>query len=86
MIRIGVIGCGYWGPNLIRNFSHLKGSRVLMCSDLSEDRLSHMRNLYPQIETTTDYRRVLARKDIDAVVVATPPETHMTLAVEALRA
>ena len=86
MIRIGVIGCGYWGPNLIRNFSHLKGSQVLMCSDLSEDRLHHMRNLYPQIETTTDYKRVLARKEIDAVVVATPPDTHMKLAVEALRA
>lgn len=86
MIRIGVIGCGYWGPNLIRNFSHLKGSQVLMCSDLSEDRLNHMRNLYPQIETTTDYRRVLARKEIDAVVVATPPDTHMKLTVEALRA
>jgi len=86
LIRIGVIGCGYWGPNLIRNFSHLKGSQVLMCSDLSEDRLTHMRNLYPQIETTTDYKRVLARKEIDAVVVATPPDTHMRLAVEALRA
>ncbi len=86
MLRIGVIGCGYWGPNLIRNFSHLKGSQVLACSDLSEDRLSHMRTLYPQIETTTDYRRVLARKDIDAVVVATPPETHERLTVEALRA
>jgi predicted dehydrogenase len=86
LVRIGVIGCGYWGPNLIRNFSHLKGSQVLMCSDLSEDRLNHMRNLYPQIETTTDYRRILGRKDVDAVVVATPPETHMRLTVEALRA
>ena len=86
MVRIGVIGCGYWGPNLIRNFSHLKGSQVLICSDLGEDRLSHMRNLYPQIETTTDYRRILGRKDVDAVVVATPPETHERLTVEALRA
>ena len=86
MIRIGVIGCGYWGPNLIRNFSHLKGSGVLMCSDLSEDRLAHMRSLYPKIETTTDYRRLLARPDVDAVVVATPPETHFQLTMEALRA
>lgn len=86
MLRIGVIGCGYWGPNLIRNFSHLKGSPVLMCADLSEERLTHMRSLYPQIETTTDYRRVLGRKDVDAVVVATPPDTHVKLTVEALRA
>ncbi|HET6347509.1 MAG TPA: Gfo/Idh/MocA family oxidoreductase [Candidatus Krumholzibacteria bacterium] len=86
MIRIGVIGCGYWGPNLIRNFSHLKGSEVLICSDLSEERLGHMRSLYPKIETTTDYKRILAHKDVDAVVVATPPETHCHLATEALRA
>ena len=86
MIRIGVIGCGYWGPNLIRNFSHLKGSDVVICSDLSEERLAHMRSLYPKLETTTDYRRVLAHKDVDAVVVATPPETHCKLAIEALRA
>jgi len=86
VVRIGVIGCGYWGPNLIRNFSHLKSSQVLACSDLNEDRLSHMRNLYPGIETTNDYRRILDRKDVDAVVVATPPETHCRLAVEAMRA
>jgi predicted dehydrogenase len=85
LIRIGVIGCGYWGPNLIRNFSHLKGSDVLMCSDLSEDRLAHMRSLYPKLETTTDYRRVLSSQ-VDAIVVATPPETHAKLTVEALRA
>jgi hypothetical protein len=71
-----VIGCGYWGPNLIRNFSHLKGSEVLICSDLNEERLAHMRSLYPRIETSIDFRRVLARSDVDAVVVATPPETH----------
>ncbi len=86
MVRIGVIGCGYWGPNLIRNFSHSKGSQVLICADLSEERLAHMRSLYPQIETTTDYRQVFARKDVAAVVVATPPETHVRLTVEALRA
>ena len=86
MIRIGVIGCGYWGPNLIRNFSHLKGSDVVICSDLSEDRLAHMRSLYPKLETTTDYRRVLGHNNVDAVVVATPPETHARLTIEALRA
>jgi predicted dehydrogenase len=85
LIRIGVIGCGYWGPNLIRNFSHLKGSEVVICSDLREDRLAHMRSLYPKLETTTDYRRVLSSQ-VDAVVVATPPETHARLTIEALRA
>jgi len=85
VVRIGVIGCGYWGPNLIRNFSQLKGSEVLICSDLNEERLAHMRTLYPRIETSTDFRRVLARSDVDAVVVATPPETHTQLTREALR-
>jgi predicted dehydrogenase len=86
LVRIGVIGCGYWGPNLIRNFSHLKGTNVVVCADLSEERLAHMRSLYPYIETTTDHRRVMARSDIDAIVVATPPETHYALTIEALRA
>ncbi|HEX5131856.1 MAG TPA: Gfo/Idh/MocA family oxidoreductase [Candidatus Krumholzibacteria bacterium] len=86
MLRIGVIGCGYWGPNLIRNFSHLKDAQVVVCSDLSEDRLAHMRTLYPGIETTTDYRKVIGRADVDAVVVATPPETHCRLTLEALQA
>jgi predicted dehydrogenase len=86
VVRIGVIGCGYWGPNLIRNFSHLKGAEVLICSDLSEERLAHMHSLYPRIETSTDFRRVLGRSDVDAVVVATPPETHTYLTKEALRA
>jgi len=85
LLRIGVIGCGYWGPNLIRNFSHLKDTRVVVCSDLDEGRLAHMRALYPGVETTTDYRQLIARPDVDAVVVATPPETHCGLTVEALQ-
>jgi predicted dehydrogenase len=57
-----------------------------MCADLNEDRLNHMRSLYPHIETTNDYLRILTRKDVDAVVVATPPETHARITIEALRA
>jgi predicted dehydrogenase len=86
LLRIGVIGCGYWGPNLIRNFSHLKDTRVVVCSDLDEKRLGHMRTLYPGVETTVDYRLLMARGDVDAVVVATPPETHCAITLEALRA
>jgi predicted dehydrogenase len=86
LLRIGVIGCGYWGPNLIRNFSHLKDTVVHVASDLSEDRLAHMRTLYPNIRTTANYLDVVGSKEIDAVVVATPPETHCKLTLEALRA
>lgn len=83
MLRIGVIGCGYWGPNLIRNFTQLKDSDVVVCADLDEDRLAHMRSLYPGLHTTRDHRELL-QGDIDAVAIATPPETHHALAMEAL--
>lgn len=86
MFSIGVIGCGYWGPNLIRNFAQLKDSEVLICADLDEGRLKHMKSLYPHLEVTTDYTRLLAREDIDAIVVATPPETHHKFTIEALEA
>jgi predicted dehydrogenase len=86
LLKVGVIGCGYWGPNLIRNFSQSPGSDVVMCSDLSEDRLKHMKKLYPQLEITTDYKQILSREDVDAVVIATPPETHHALTMEAFAA
>jgi len=86
LLRIGVIGCGYWGPNLIRNFTHLSGSQVVICADLEEKRLEHMRLLYPHVETTRDYHEILSRDDINAVAVATPPQSHHGLAMEALQA
>lgn len=86
MLRIGVIGCGYWGPNLIRNFSQLNGSNVVMCSDLSSKRLEHMKSLYAQIDTSEDFHDILRRDDVDAVVVATPPQTHRDIALAALQA
>lgn len=86
MLRTGVIGCGYWGPNLIRNFSQLKDSDVIVCADLDEGRLAHMQNLYPNIEVTVDYRTILSRDDIDAIVIATPPATHHRIGMESLQA
>lgn len=86
MLRVGVIGCGYWGPNLLRNFSQLKGSEVIICADLDANRLEHMKVLYPHLETTTDYTTLFARDDLDAIVVATPPATHRELTLSALHA
>ncbi len=86
MLKVGVVGCGYWGPNLIRNFSNLKASKVVACSDLKEDRLNHMRQLYPQLRTTTDFREILNDPGIDAVVIATPVASHYPIAREALEA
>jgi predicted dehydrogenase len=86
LLKVGVIGCGYWGPNLIRNFTQNQNSVVPICADLSQDRLDHMKGLYPQLEVTTDYKALLARNDLDAVVVATPPDTHHAVTMEALNA
>lgn len=76
MITLGVIGCGHWGPNHIRNFNNLQNATVKSCADLDENRLERMRSLYPGIMTTTDYMDILNDEEINAVVVATPTATH----------
>ncbi len=86
MLTVGVIGCGYWGPNLIRNFINLKTAGVKICSDIDSGRLDHMKHLYPSLATTTDYRDLLKDESIDAVVIATPVSTHYAIAAEALEA
>jgi predicted dehydrogenase len=57
LLTVGVIGCGYWGPNLIRNFSNLKEADVRICSDLDEGRLKHMKLLYPSMPASTFFVR-----------------------------
>lgn len=86
MLKVGVIGCGYWGPNLIRNFIQLNGSDVVRVADLDQDRLKHMQNLYTGIQTTTDYKEIILDPEIDIVAVATPVKTHFTFGKEALMA
>ena len=86
MLNVGVIGCGYWGPNLIRNFTQLQDSDVLICADLDQGRLDHMKSLYPHLKVTRDYNELLKNGDLDAIVVATPPETHHRFSMEALAA
>ena len=86
MLKAGVIGCGYWGPNLIRNFQQLAGSEVKRVADLDSDRLEHMKRLYPSVKTTTNYRDIITDPEIDIVAVATPVQTHYRFASEALSA
>lgn len=86
MIRIGVVGCGYWGPNLVRNFTHAPGSEVVAVCDVRRERLDHIRTLYPSIGATTDYRELLRMPGIDAIAIATPVSTHFDLAWQALTA
>jgi predicted dehydrogenase len=85
-IGIGVIGCGYWGPNWVRNFSQLTGSRVVSVADTAVDRLEHIRRLYPNVGLATDHRALLADPAVDAVVIALPVRLHHPVAMDALRA
>ena len=75
-INVGVVGCGYWGPNLIRNFRSLGNCRLKLICDISEDRLRHLRVLYPEVEGETNFQRFLARDGLDAVVIATAVKHH----------
>src|SRR5215813_1066274 len=86
MIGIGVIGYGYWGPNLVRNFMEVDGATVIAVSDLQTERLARLNARYPSIETTTDYRDLLKHSKIHAVIVATPVSSHFNFAMEALKA
>ena len=59
MINVGVIGVGYWGPNIVRNFVANKHTKVLSCADVNSERLSYINSLYPAIETTKDYKNII---------------------------
>ncbi len=85
MIRLGVIGYGYWGPNLVRNFMR-DDTQVMHVSDLREDRLAAVGKIYPGIRTNQDYRPMLADPDVDLVAVATPVRSHFDLGMEVLKA
>src|SRR5690554_2780121 len=83
-IRIGVVGCGHWGPNHIRNFSNLDQSVVPMCCDVNPERLKTIARMFPSIETTARLDDVIQREDIDAIVVATPVRYHYDIVKAAL--
>src|SRR5262244_3382705 len=86
MIRIGVIGYGYWGPNLVRNFMAAPGSAVTSVCDQRQERLSTLGRLYPGVKTCSDSKELINDPQIDAVVIATPVSSHFELAMAALKA
>lgn len=86
MLRIGVVGCGYWGPNLVRNFSTIPGATVTAVCDLDAGRLRPIQADNPSLRTTTDAGSLIDSSDIDAVAIATPVSTHFELALRALKA
>ena len=86
MLNIAVVGCGYWGPNLIRNFSSLSECKVKLACDVNKDRLAHMMTLYPGVETTTEFDQALKDVAIDAIAIATPVRLHFEMAKKSLQA
>ncbi len=83
-INIGIIGYGYWGTNLVRNFSAVPDCRVAMVSDLREERLQLINRVYPSIKTTKNVEELIKSPDIDAIVIATQVFTHYELGKMAL--
>ncbi|HEV8537198.1 MAG TPA: Gfo/Idh/MocA family oxidoreductase [Candidatus Limnocylindria bacterium] len=83
---MGVIGAGYWGPNLVRNLNEVPNAEPVAVADLANDRLDAIRKRFPAVRTTTDYRDLLADPKTDAICIATPVGTHRKLAEEALAA
>jgi predicted dehydrogenase len=84
MINMGVIGYGYWGPNIVRNFSALEGARVASICDGNQQALNRARKSYPNSTVTQDCNDILNSTEIDAVAVITPVSTHFDLAKKAL--
>jgi predicted dehydrogenase len=84
MINIGVIGCGHWGPNHIRNFTNLQNSKVIAVSDLDQNRLNNIKTQYPGIVVEKDYKNLLKNDNIDAVVISTPTKSHYKIAKDSL--
>jgi len=86
MIRVGVIGYGYWGPNLVRNFMAAPGSAVVAVCDRLEQRLVPLKKLYPGLKTYSDANELINDTSVDVVVISTPVSSHFDLALAALNA
>ncbi len=84
-VRVALVGCGYWGPNLARNFHQLPDAQLVACCDVNQQALEKMRQLYPGIRTTADFEAICRDEEIDAVAIATPARTHFGLAKAALQ-
>jgi predicted dehydrogenase len=85
-IRVGAVGFGYWGPNLVRNVDKLGDAMLVAACDTSEKNLAKLSGLYPHVETTTDVASLLADFDLDAVVVATSAPSHHAIARQVIAA
>lgn len=85
MIKIGVIGYGYWGPNLVRNFAETAGAELVAVADLDPKKLETVKKRFPTVRTTTRFQDLLEDKTIDAIAIATPVSTHFELGMAVLK-
>ena len=79
-LRIGIVGMGYWGPNLARNLATLESCELAWCCELDDTKRSHLESAYPQTRFTPDLDDLLNDPDLSAIVVATPGSTHAAVA------
>lgn len=86
MINVAVIGCGYWGPNLVRCITQTDGARLAGCCDLIEERVRHFKEMYKDLFVTTDYRELISHSGIDALIVSTDAHSHYPITRDALLA
>ena len=84
MLNIAQIGCGYWGPNLLRNLVANTECKVKLVADAAKERQNYIKSLYPAITVTSDAQEVFENPEVNAVIIATPVRTHYDLAVQAL--
>ena len=84
MIRVGIVGLGYWGPNLVRCFSELEGCKLTAVCDQSCDQLLRIKERFPSVYPCEDFNDLLDRDLVDAIVIATPTTSHFGLAKKAL--
>jgi len=85
-VRVAVVGCGYWGPNLVRNFRSLSDCQLTDLCDVSTSRLNHLKSLYPDMATHVSFENMLSSRELDAIVIATPVHLHHKLAMQSLTA
>lgn len=86
MVNIAVVGCGYWGPNLVRNFSSISECKMKKVCDTDVERLTYIKRLYSEVETVSEFEQVVGAPEIDAVAVATPVRFHFEMAMKSLQA
>jgi predicted dehydrogenase len=86
MIRIGIIGYGYWGPNLVRNFAEMRGAEAAAVADVDRTKLESVQRRFPAVKVTTDFHELLGDPTIDAIAIATPVATHFELGMATLKA